>query len=440
VIFNSLEFVGFLLGVLVLYYLPWLRRFQTPTLILASFYFYAAQNPKLLGLLSGSILVNALLSWQIARGQRWLLSLGVVLNLALLGVFKYGSLLGGPDWLTRLPLPIGISFFTFEAIVILFDSAREPEGLGRRLSRVGLLMSFFPHLVSGPILKAQEFFPQVGPKSLRDMDPQLAFRSLTVGYFLKMVVADNLQEQNTMMDHFQGLPSVQLLAMLFAYSMQIFADFAGYSLIAIGLGALLGYRLPDNFRFPYLAASFSEFWQRWHITLSGFLRNYLYIPLGGNRHGPFRTHFNLLLVMGLGGLWHGAAWRYAVWGLMHGLALVAERLLARVLPALHGRGWRFVRRAGVFTYVSLAWSLFRLKDFEQVKLYALAMGQNLHRPIEPRPLLAVALFSLPVVLYHLSHLYYPAWLQRREHWLYALMLFLILTQSGPPGTFIYFQF
>lgn len=449
VAFNSFEFLGFLAIVLAIYYAQKSCRLQMWTVILASLYFYSADDFDLVWLLASSILVNACLSWQIGRGTRWLIAFGITANLCVLATFKYGPLLAElglsaenhwSQWLSRLPLPIGISFFTFEAIVVLLDASRRRESLVSKVEKVGFLISFFPHLISGPILKAQEFFPQLGRKRFQEIEWERAFRCLTLGYFLKMVVADNLKEQTLIMDHYQGLSSVLLVVLLFAYSFQIFADFAGYSLIAIGLGALLGYRLPKNFDFPYMAASFSEFWRRWHITLSTFLKDYLYIPLGGNRGSFLRTQFNLMVVMVLGGLWHGAAWRYAVWGMMHGIALVFERTMSRfvVFPS-HGV-WRAGRILGVFSYVSLAWVFFRLDDFATVKLYLLAIVSNLSIPVEVRPLFAVGLFALPVILYHVFHVYRPGWLNRQIHWAYSIMLFLILTNSGPPGSFIYFQF
>lgn len=188
-------------------------------------------------------------------------------------------------------------------------------------------------------MKAHQFMPQIGKKAIRDVPFAEAVKWIIWGLFFKSFVADNLAQFTVWMDQpatFQGLGRYDLLALLFCYSYQIFADFAGYSAIAIGSAALLGYRLPINFNRPYTARSFSDFWRRWHISLSSFLREYLYIPLGGNRHGPIRTYVNLFVTMALGGLWHGAAISFLLWGVAHGLALCVERAfapLARNLPS-----------------------------------------------------------------------------------------------------------
>ncbi|MEZ6126145.1 MAG: MBOAT family O-acyltransferase [Planctomycetaceae bacterium] len=268
-------------------------------------------------------------------------------NLATLAFFKYSGLLSKTflqpihngqltDLLAAIPLPIGVSFFTFQGISLLIDTyrARSDQQLSILVSErhsgrwldVALFISFFPQLVAGPIVKAHDFLPQIKPKSRRDLDWTYIFRTLTTGYFLKMVVADNLKLYTAWIEFpvFHTKSTLTLLTMLFGYSMQIFADFAGYSLIAIGVAAIFGYRLISNFDFPYISTSFSEFWRRWHVSLSSFLKEYLYIPLGGNRSGRLRTYRNLLLTMILGGLWHGAAWSYAIWGLAHGLAAHAR--------------------------------------------------------------------------------------------------------------------
>ncbi|MFN9911764.1 MAG: MBOAT family O-acyltransferase, partial [Pirellulaceae bacterium] len=219
-------------------------------------------------------------------------------------------------------------FYTFHGISLLVDVFRgrnletfeRDKSLYRHLADTLLYLVFFPQLIAGPIIKAKEFYPQVTLKSIRQVDYQGSVRLLILGLFLKTVVADNLSEQTFWIayPYFLGKSSADLLLLLYGYSAQIFADFAGYSLIAIGLARLLGYQLPDNFHFPYLASSIGEFWRRWHISLSSWLCDYLYIPLGGNQKGAVRTYFNLIIVMFLGGLWHGAAWSFAIWGLWHG--------------------------------------------------------------------------------------------------------------------------
>jgi alginate O-acetyltransferase complex protein AlgI len=226
--------------------------------------------------------------------------------------------------------------------------------------------------------------------------------------------------------------------------MQIFADFAGYSLIAIGAAAVFGYRLPDNFNFPYIAQSVSEFWRRWHISLSSWLREYLYYSLGGNRKSAARTYINLLLVMFLGGLWHGAAWSYAVWGTWHGMALALER------PFL--RSWLFQSRAiplqilrigAVFLFVSLSWLLFQLPAFDQALAYLGSAVRNTGLSPNLAVLLVIALFSFPVIVYHLIHLveiHRGKFLRRFEPALYGAFLLCIVFNQGNQAAFIYFQF
>ena len=309
-LFNSWPFLELVALTLAVYYAPWTKRLQPAVLIAASFVFYAHHSPFLLMLLVGSIAINALSSHRVmapdssleaARG--WAIA-GVIGNLAILSFFKYGGMLaqtfvaaagGEPgtedwaSWLVALPLPLGISFFTFQGMSLVIDAYRSRDsdelraqlrppqevGAGRHWLHTTLFIAFFPQLVAGPIVKAHDFLPQIGHKLLRDVDFDRCLRALVTGYFLKMVVADNLKEETLWIawPYFESLHSLQLVAMLFGYSMQIFADFAGYSLIAIGIAGLFGYSLPRNFNAPYIAQSFSDFWRRWHISLSSWLRS-----------------------------------------------------------------------------------------------------------------------------------------------------------------------
>ena len=236
------------------------------------------------------------------------------------------------DFLLKLPLPIGISFFVFHNISLLVDLTRQ-KAAPPTLTSVFLYIIFFPQLVAGPITRAEMFMPQIKPKYFVEIPFVEAAKWILTGYFFKLYVANNLNEMTSYMSFplYETLQTQDRWLLVFLYSYQIYADFFGYSAIAIGLGLLFGYRLPINFNLPYISTSFSEFWTRWHISLSTWLRTYLYIPLGGNRHGVWRTYLNLMIVMGLGGLWHGAGLGYLMWGLLHGLLLVIERpLLARL--------------------------------------------------------------------------------------------------------------
>lgn len=462
-LFNSYPFVGFLLVTLFVYYLPFARRFQLLSLILASFYFYAFLKPILLVLLLASILFNTSVSWVLERNspKRWV-TLGVIFNLLLLCFFKYASLIAKTfidesssndlsSFILSIPLPIGISFYTFEGISLLVDSYRGKTSSTKvtgktfveHLIETTHFVSFFPHLIAGPILKAHDFYPQIKTKYLKDIDWNSAFKNVVIGFFLKMVVADNLKEYTGYMSYpyFENLSSPTLIILMLGYSCQIFADFAGYSLIAIGIAKLFGYDLPTNFNYPYISQSFSEFWQRWHISLSTWLKEYLYIPLGGNRNGNNRTYLNLFLVMLLGGLWHGAGWNYAVWGMIHGVALGLERLL--ITSKEGATTWLKCLRVGmVFLIVTIAWLFFKLPNFTQALLYIQKMGTNWHLPFIPGIReVYVLIFCMAVALYHLYYLWkgerqFP----KLEMILLAIMLFFIMTNSGFQGDFIYFQF
>lgn len=471
-LFNSFPFGVLVAVTLALFYAPAVRRWQTSLLIVASFVFFAYHLPAQLLLLWASIVLNAVSSYLVVwhggpRRKRVYATLGVALNLLILAFFKYSPLFAttvslDPQsemgaLLLSIPLPIGISFFTFQGISLVVDTYRGrydspgavpvPRRLPDHLRDTAFFISFFPQLVAGPILKSREFLPQIRTKYFRDIRWDVVFRALVLGYFLKMVVADNLKDFTTGMTYpyFLASSTFSLVVLLFGYSMQIFADFAGYSLIAIGLAALFGYELVENFRFPYISRSFSEFWRRWHISLSSWLRDYLYIPLGGNRRGRGRTYANLLLVMVFGGLWHGAAWSYAAWGGFHGAALAVERFLATRLRLPDSILVRGLQMVSVFTLVTFAWLLFRLPEFSHVMAYLGAIATNTEPGITlGRGEIAVLVYSSPVVLYHAGHLVEShlrfLTLRRLEPQLYALMLFLIVVSSGTPGEFIYFQF
>ena len=481
-LFTSGYFFLLVIVTCVLYYAVARRGWQLGLLLVSSFVFYAWNFPWLLLLLLTSIGINVAAANGVARStetgrRRAIATAGVVVNLAVLAFFKYSPLFGrsflpegsaAGDFLLSVPLPIGISFFTFQGISLLVDLYRgdvfgarprvvpelaervrradEERGRGEdELPATGLALyiAFFPQLVAGPIVKAKDFLPQIGVKYFRDIDWPAVFQALVTGYFLKMVIANNLKDFTAWMEYpaYLNIPKLDLLVLLFGYSVQIFADFAGYSLIAIGLARLFGYVLMDNFRFPYIAKSFSEFWRRWHISLSTFLKEYLYIPLGGNRGGSFFTYRNLMITMALGGLWHGAAWSYAIWGVYHGGLLAAERWAK-------DRGWVWTRHAWprrlwVFALVTLGWLLFRLPDFTQVLGYLNGIRTNAWYNGLDRAL-QVLLYSAPVILYHLSHLYLDkqsaAFLRYGRPVGLGVMLFLILTNAGSAGDFIYFQF
>lgn len=473
-LFTSAAFFVFLGIVFLGYYLPAMRAFQIPWLVAASLFFYAFSQPALLLLLLAVASIDIVCSHRIvtaAQPRLWAF-FGVAANLLVLAFFKYNhlfaslftSLTAQSDpfrALFLLPLPIGISFYTFHGISMLVDTFRqEPTrsvvGSARNFAghtRNSLLyISFFPQLIAGPIMKAHDFYPQIGPKHLRAIDWDGAIEAIIVGYFLKVCVADNLSQQTNWLAYpfFLGFSRPNLVLVVLGYSAQIFSDFAGYSLIAIGLGKLFGYNLPTNFCFPYISETFAEFWTRWHMSLSAWLREYLYFPLGGNRKGRRRTYLNLMTVMTLGGLWHGAAISYAVWGCWHGCALVLERLCS------HGRFYRSrnviarcLRGLLVFAVVSVGWLLFKLPNFHDVLAFIGALARNEGISISRTNAIMILIYSSPVAFYHLHYVLKRRALELGQSYglgrtsrsiVFGLLCAAIVLNPGPPQTFIYFQF
>ncbi len=343
-LFNSAPFLFVFLPVVWLGHVLIARRWPTagaPFLLLASLAFYAAWDltalPLLLASLGGNFLAGRWLGYP-HRHRRLGLGLFIFANLALLGYFKYanfavrvwGDVSGSELAWTSVVLPIGISFFTFQQIAYLVDSYRE-QRQEPAFSRYALFVTFFPHLIAGPMVHHREMIPQFGqPRLSRLRDVGEGVTLLTLGLLKKLVIADSVAVGSSAVfdaaarGHVPTLLEAWLAA--FAYALQIYFDFSAYSDMAIGLGRMFGIDLPINFASPYKARSVAEFWRRWHITLSRFLRDYLYIPLGGNRQGPLRQKVNLMLTMALGGLWHGAEWTFLTWGALHGLYLIINHL------------------------------------------------------------------------------------------------------------------
>ena len=448
-VFNSYSFAGLVICVIFLYYLPFLKRWQLFTLIFGSLVFYGHSEPRLLVPLLSLASINIIASYLVCYGNPGLrkayATAGVAINLAVLTYYKYWG-----------HMPLGLSFITFQQISLLVDAFRsgridQYRGLiarskAKHALNVMLFIAFFPKLAAGPIMKAHDFLPQIGTKHLKDIDWGWTIRALIVGYFLKMVVADNLKDFTFWMafPYFQIQSTETLLALTFGYSMQLFADFAGYSLIATGVASLFGYRLIDNFNFPYISQSFSEFWTRWHISLSSFLKEYLYVPLGGNRKGRARTYLNLMIVMFLGGLWHGVTWNFGIWGLCHGIFLTAERLTLGRVEKPSSKLIGILRMIVVFTAVSFAWLLFVLTDFSHTVKYFQALFHNTSVWTQSDQIVCIFIYACPVILYHLYYLYKKHAvvnrLARFEYLAYGAMLFLIIMNSGSPSAFVYFRF
>jgi D-alanyl-lipoteichoic acid acyltransferase DltB (MBOAT superfamily) len=359
-------------------------------LVVASYYFYAQWDWRFCFLLGFSSALSYLAGLAIATRSRQdakslVLGIAVTLQLGLLGAFKYldffvlsanrlAGLLGLEHELPFLEvlLPVGISFFTFHGISYVTDVYRGEVAVCRNPLDMALYMSFFPQLVAGPIVRAAYFLPQLARPPAEPIALGPALLLILVGLCKKVVIANYLAAG--LVDPVFAAPTgyggPDLLGAAYGYAVQIYCDFSAYSDIAIALAALLGFRFPANFNQPYRAERLREFWQRWHISLSSWLRDYLYKPLGGNRQGRRKTYRNLLLTMLLGGLWHGAAWKFVAWGALHGSGLAVERMLE---PWLGRRASSPFRRAVaivlVFHFVCLGWIFFRAEDFEIARLY-----------------------------------------------------------------------
>lgn len=384
-LFNSLPFVVFFLAVLVVHRLPLPWTTKKVNLLLASYLFYAAWNPPFILLLWFSTVVD----WFVARAlhretrvgpRRVLLGVSLAVNLGLLGVFKYGSfllenasaLVGhlGIAWTPApldLLLPVGISFYTFQTLAYSLDVYLRRAKPAEHFLDYALFVTFFPQLVAGPIVRPTELVPQFEtPRQASSHQLGWGGALMAFGLFQKIVFADVLfaPAADAVFGAAAAVTPVDAWIGVLAFAGQIFCDFAGYSTIAIGAALALGFSLPDNFRMPYAAVGFSDFWRRWHISLSTWLRDYLYIPLGGNRSGAVRTYGNLMVTMLLGGLWHGASWTFVVWGGLHGLYLAVERALrerfSHVRPGLVAK---FLLGLLTFVLVNVAWVFFRATDF-----------------------------------------------------------------------------
>src|SRR3954468_724569 len=472
-LFNSLTFVVFFVVVLVAYWdmREWDDRKNL--LVIASYLFYGAWNPPFAALLFGTTALDFFLGRKMGsltspqERTVWLV-ISVAVNLSMLGFFKYGNfLLQNFEWVLArggiqykpphldVFLPIGISFYTFHSLSYTLDIYRGVMRPTRSLRDFTLAVSFFPQLVAGPIVRAGDFLPQLdAPPKAQKGRFLWGLLLMTLGLFEKVVLADTLLAGSADRVFGYGGPLVALDSWtgVIAFAGQIFFDFAGYSTCAIGAALCLGFHLKDNFRFPYAAVGFSDFWRRWHISLSTFLRDYLYIPLGGNRHGAARAMINLIVVMFIGGLWHGAAWTFVVWGLLHGSYLAIERLLkAFVRPPAWIDTFAAQIAIGAVTYfaVLVAWVYFRASDFQTASRLIGGMFGTHARPdaiLSTREILQVTIVTVGLLIAHWSmrETSIEAVVARLPRWAVGAVWFLmagaiVLTQ-GSSNAFIYFQF
>jgi alginate O-acetyltransferase complex protein AlgI len=475
-LFNTLQFWVFFAFVLCVYALL-RRKAQNFFLLAASYFFYACWDWRFLGLLLLSSTTDWFLGNAIARSRgtpkakRWV-AVSVALNLLFLGFFKYFNFFvaSANALLTRLGLgaipfhldvilPVGISFYTFQSISYVVDVYRGEIEPARDPGDFALFVAFFPHMVAGPIMHSSVLLPQMQrDRKMRWTDMSSGFNLAMWGLFKKVVVADNLALIAAPVfraGNFSTPPgSIHLGALAFAF--QIYCDFSGYTDIARGVARIMGFRLMDNFLQPYFATSIADFWRRWHISLSTWLRDYLYVPLGGNRHGTARTYRNLFLTMLLGGFWHGAGWTYVIWGAYQGTLLVLERLLTGRPPTVdwfeQRTTWaRIAWTARVlvcFHFVCLGWIIFRCENVSHLGNMAWNFMDVRGWFLMPHSLaLRAALLILPVLAVDLADFFTRAeqtilrvaWPVRAVVYLAGLYVF-ILVGRFESNAFIYFQF
>jgi alginate O-acetyltransferase complex protein AlgI len=472
-LFNSLTFVVFFALVMGGFWSLRSWSARKNLLLVASYVFYGAWNPPFVLLLVLSTLIDYVAGARMAASTQpsarkgWL-AVSLIANLGILGYFKYGNFLlenfqallalGGITYVApalNIVLPVGISFYTFQTLSYSLDIYRGQLQPTRSFRDFALYVTFFPQLVAGPIVRAIDFLPQMAaPPVARSGRIAWGLFLMTLGLFQKAVLADTLLSPaaEAVFGHPGPVYTIDAWTGVFAFAGQIFFDFSGYSTCAIGAALCLGFTLNDNFRFPYAAVGFSDFWRRWHISLSTFLRDYLYIPLGGNRCGFARALINLVIVMFLGGLWHGAAWTFVVWGVLHGLYLVVEHVLRSLYKnATWADGLTGQLVLGLITYVAvcIAWVFFRASDFPTAMRILGAMAGKIpvgEALLSNREILQVLLVTAGLLAIHwvLRHTTLEAAVTRMPRWLltavWAGMAFLIILNQGNGSAFIYFQF
>jgi alginate O-acetyltransferase complex protein AlgI len=470
-LFNSFQFWIFFALVLGLYWRLG-HKAQNRLLLVASYVFYGWWDWRFLSLIVVSTVVDYLVGLRLISPNRdearkkWLVALSVCVNLGLLGVFKYsgffvesaGALLDALGFQAHLPtlriiLPVGISFYTFQTLSYTVDVYRGKVTPTRDFLDFALFVSFFPQLVAGPIERAKRLLPQVSsPRQVTRQDFQIGLYCIVFGLFKKVVVADNMA---VIADHVFAMDpatvsNLEVWLGVLAFTFQVYGDFHGYSLIAQGTARWMGFHIMDNFRQPFFATSPREFWHRWHISLSSWLRDYLYIPLGGSRRGTVRTYVNLMTTMVLGGLWHGAAWTYVLWGTIHGGWLAIHRLLSVRFPPREESGTtlHLIKVFLTFLGICVTMLFFRSESVAD----ALTFFFGLFSGFEPTRLTRLG-FPL-LAFYTVPMLLYEVWVERtkdlfamtrapltvRVIFLLTLIFFLVWFPAPVRNEFVYFQF
>ena len=475
-LFNSFPFAVFLVIVLCVYY-PLPHKTQNIFLLIASCVFYASWNWRFLFPLLFSATIDYVCAKKMQeiseagadhRGRKKYLLISVITNLALLGFFKYFNFftlsfeqmlrhagLHVDPWTLRLILPVGISFYTFQALSYTIDVYRGELHSTRSFFDFLLAILYFPHLVAGPIQRAHSLLPQViRPRQVTKQKIAEGLHLMVCGYFKKVFLADNLAPIANRIFSSAHPPGFDVVAGVVAFAIQIYCDFSGYTDIARGVAKLMGFEFMLNFNLPYLAVNPSDFWSRWHISLSTWLRDYLYIPLGGSRCKEWKIKRNLMLTMVIGGLWHGAAWNFVLWGFYHGTLLVVHRqsrdLASRIFGAANavGRSVSFVARVAImFAFTCYGWMLFRAESFGQIGQMTAALAHPL-RGWDPHLTLKVLAYTAPLLvvqmvqkasgkLNFLDFRWFPA---EGRVVLYAVAAYFVFFLGGQPMSFIYFQF
>lgn len=473
-LFNSYEFLLFFLPIVLIgYYLMPKRQWRIPFLLLASFYFYGHWNYKFLPLLLFSTFIDFWVGRKLEetenpKKEKRLLLLSLFINLGVLGFFKYSNFfidninvlltaLGQSPWenLPDIVLPVGISFYTFQSMSYTIDLYRSHSKAYKKILPFATYVAFFPQLIAGPIIRHTDLVDQLEEKAKRGFSVDFFKRGVVffiIGLSKKILIADNIAKA---IDPIIGMMDIatttEAWMCALGYTLQLYFDFSGYSDMAIGLGLMFGLQFPQNFNSPYKSQSITEFWRRWHITLSTWLRDYLYISLGGNRRGQKRTYINLLLTMLLGGLWHGAAWTYVIWGGIHGGFLALERWL-KLDKKMESKPARLLRGISTFFIVVIAWVVFRSESVELMTTWLSKMfipqGEigYPHFVARHRDRFAAAwIIGMYIVLFkrntteideHYKEKAQPGW-----HAVgLALMLFFCLLYLGSESPFLYFQF
>ena len=468
-LFNSFQFSLFLAVVYSLYRVL-SHRNQNYMLLAASYIFYASWDWRFLFLILVSTVVDFIAGIKIDKTdndttRKLYVALSVAVNLGILGFFKYfnffadslAGLMGYFDMeadyrLLNIVLPVGISFYTFQTMTYSIDIYRRKIKPTHHFFDFALFVAFFPQLVAGPIERASRLLPQVLNKRVINKKQSLEGCWLILwGLFKKVVIADNLAVLvNTAFTDYNDLTGFEVVVAVYAFAFQIYCDFSGYSDIARGIAKLLGFELMVNFNLPYIARNPSEFWRRWHISLSTWLRDYLYIPLGGSRNGELQTYRNLMLTMILGGLWHGAAWTFVVWGFYQGGLLAIHRFVSHRIPAWFARNRYFELFSIVFMFqlTCIGWLIFRAESFTQLQVMSSSLIYSWSKVGDALNMLEIFLGVVwPLIIVQLFQmfkrelLFFGQLRQSAQIVFSSFLAYMIFVYGALEGQeFIYFQF